>query len=164
MKLPKETTRLYFQPITTKHRSFLEVLFKRSMLPFVNQNHPIEQCMNHIRNQYITFKIGLWAVHQKTDYKAVGVAGLLLNKINHNTVIELGYAIHPDYQGEGYATEAARSCCFFGFHVHRFPKIYARTHPDNKRSISVLQNLDFQCRQEIRGAEPSLLFESTSIM
>lgn len=57
---------------------------------------------------------------------------------------ELGYWIAPDYQGEGYATEAAGLCLVHAFDELGLHKVWARTIEDNEGSKRVLEKLGFQ--------------------
>ncbi|QLH84470.1 GNAT family N-acetyltransferase [Halosimplex pelagicum] len=55
----------------------------------------------------------------------------------------LGYAVHPDYQGEGYATEAARLVVDHGFAALGLHRISATIHADNEASKRVVEKLGF---------------------
>ncbi|MGG1220290.1 GNAT family N-acetyltransferase [Priestia endophytica] len=162
MKMPRETNRLYFKAISEKYQPILETFMKCGLLPFVEKNQGVEKLITTIRQQYRSFKIGLWAVHRKKDDEVIGIAGLMLNKGENGIVIELGYAIHPHYQNQGYAKEAAKEVCLFGFNTHRFPKIVAFVPPTNKRSISVLKRLNFDFKEEIMNEIPFYSYEATS--
>ena len=54
---------------------------------------------------------------------------------------EIGYVIHPDYAGNGYATEAAREALRIGFSEWGVHRIYARVDEDNTGSTRVCQHL-----------------------
>lgn len=64
---------------------------------------------------------------------------------------ELGYVIHPDFAGHGYATEAAREALRIGFEEWGVHRIYARVDEDNIGSVRVCQHLGM--RQEGRLVE-----------
>jgi RimJ/RimL family protein N-acetyltransferase len=55
----------------------------------------------------------------------------------------LGYWIHPDHQGEGYATEAARLAVSHGFDELRLHRISAIIVADNEGSKRVVEKLGF---------------------
>jgi RimJ/RimL family protein N-acetyltransferase len=59
----------------------------------------------------------------------------------HAQAAELGYELHPDYWGQGYATEAARSLLAFGFQTLRLQRVWAECLAENTRSIHVLERL-----------------------
>lgn len=57
---------------------------------------------------------------------------------------ELGYAIHPDEEGQGYATEAAELAlqhAFDGIGLHR---VWAKVNEGNEASMRVLEKLGFE--------------------
>lgn len=53
----------------------------------------------------------------------------------------LGYAINPDYQRRGYATEAAAALINFGLTRLRFVRVYAECNAQNRASRCVLEKL-----------------------
>lgn len=55
----------------------------------------------------------------------------------------LGYWIHPDHQGEGYATEAVRRLLTHGFEELRLHRIAALIRADNVASQRVVEKLGF---------------------
>lgn len=55
----------------------------------------------------------------------------------------LGYWIHPDHQGEGYATEAARLLVDYGFRERRLHRVSATIDAPNEASIRVAEKLGF---------------------
>jgi RimJ/RimL family protein N-acetyltransferase len=82
-----------------------------------------------------------------------GVIGdVFLNKDDELAgTTELGYVIHPDFAGHGYATEAAREALRIGFEEWGVHRIYARVDEDNIGSVRVCQHLGM--RQEARLIE-----------
>jgi RimJ/RimL family protein N-acetyltransferase len=59
----------------------------------------------------------------------------------HHHRAELGYVIHPDLYGNGYATEAAGLMIRFGFGELGLHRIEATTAPDNAASQRVLEKV-----------------------
>ncbi|WEL21066.1 Acetyltransferase, RimJ family [Halorhabdus sp. BNX81] len=57
---------------------------------------------------------------------------------------ELGYYLHPDAQGNGYASDAARRLVRYGFEDHRLAKVYANVYEDNDASQAVLESVGFE--------------------
>ena len=56
------------------------------------------------------------------------------------TDIEVGWHLHPDSWGHGYATEAAQAVMDRGF-GSGLPEVVAVVYPDNHRSIAVCRRL-----------------------
>ena len=57
---------------------------------------------------------------------------------------ELGYYVHPDAQGNGYATDATRRLLAYAFTDRRLEKVYANVFADNEASKHVLESVGFQ--------------------
>lgn len=58
---------------------------------------------------------------------------------------ELGYIVHPDRAGRGYATEAAREMLRLGFEIFGMHRIIARLDARNTASARVLEHLGMRC-------------------
>jgi len=57
---------------------------------------------------------------------------------------EIGWAIHPDLWGNGYATEAARKMISFAFDELDAHRIIAISHASNRASVRVMEKLSMQ--------------------
>ena len=57
---------------------------------------------------------------------------------------EIGWSLHPDAQGKGYATEAARELLRLGFEELGLHRIVAECDPRNDGSIRVMERLDMR--------------------
>lgn len=78
---------------------------------------------------------------------------------------ELGYIIHPDYWGNGIATDIGRTIIKYGFKVLKLNRIWASTDIRNTASEIVLQKLGMKheaiLRQDIKlkdGYRDSLIY------
>jgi RimJ/RimL family protein N-acetyltransferase len=83
-------------------------------------------------------RFGCWAI-ERPDHV---VAGTLLFKPLPNGVgeVEVGWHLHPDSWGHGYATEAARAVIRRGFEAG-LPEVYAVVRPGNEPSLAVCRRL-----------------------
>src|SRR5690242_3141518 len=79
------------------------------------------------------------------------VAGTVLFKPLPNGVgeVEVGWHLHPDSWGHGYATEAARAVIARGFEAG-LPEVYAVVRPGNEASMAVCRRLGMQPLGRIR--------------
>lgn len=66
---------------------------------------------------------------------------------------ELGYLLHPDHQGFGYATEAAQEMLRVGFDILGLHRIIARAEPRNTASIRVMERLGMRHEAYFRHCE-----------
>lgn len=83
-------------------------------------------------------RFGCWAVERRDGV----VAGTLLLKPLPNGVgeVEVGWHLHPDSWGHGYATEAARAVVERAF-AAGLPEVYAVVRPGNEPSLAVCRRL-----------------------
>jgi RimJ/RimL family protein N-acetyltransferase len=66
---------------------------------------------------------------------------------------ELGFVFHPDHQGRGHATEAARAMLALGFETYRLHRIEGRAEPRNTASVRVLEKLGMRQEGHLRENE-----------
>jgi RimJ/RimL family protein N-acetyltransferase len=57
---------------------------------------------------------------------------------------ELGFMLHPDHQGHGYATEAAEAIVELAFGTYRLHRVCGRVEPRNTASVRVLERLSMR--------------------
>jgi RimJ/RimL family protein N-acetyltransferase len=83
-------------------------------------------------------RFGCWAIELSDGT----VAGTVLFKPLPNGVgeVEVGWHLHPDCWGHGYATEAARAVIERGF-ADGLPEVYAVVRPGNEASLAVCARL-----------------------
>ncbi|MCZ6835505.1 MAG: GNAT family N-acetyltransferase [Planctomycetota bacterium] len=84
---------------------------------------------------------GYWLVSLKESGQPIGQAGLMRVEIEGESCIGLGYIIHADHWGKGYATEAAKQCLEYGFNVLEMSRIIALIRPENEPSIKVAERI-----------------------
>lgn len=88
---------------------------------------------------------GIWLV---ADHEGARLGNLLLKPIPLSagerptpaTEVEIGWHLHPDAWGRGYATEAAAAVCADVF-ARGLERVVAVTHPDNTASQAVCRRL-----------------------
>ena len=86
---------------------------------------------------------GLWAVEVAGGAPFVGMVGL--HRVNPALpcapAVEVGWRLHPDHWGHGYATEAAAASLDFGFGEAGLEEIVAFTTTVNVRSQAVMERI-----------------------
>jgi RimJ/RimL family protein N-acetyltransferase len=65
---------------------------------------------------------------------------------------EIGYTVSPEYQGRGYATEAARAVVDYLFNVLGKRRIVASVDPRNAPSVAVLEKLGFKLEARVENS------------
>ncbi len=84
-------------------------------------------------------KIGFCAVVEKKSGNLIGWCGLW--RLKETDEIEVGYAIAREFQGKGFAPEAAKACLKYGFDELSLDKIVAVAFPENLASQNVMKKL-----------------------
>lgn len=88
---------------------------------------------------------GWWAVEVRVTGRVAGTVALVPvdGSREPDAPVEVAWALHPDSQGQGYATEAARGAFAHG-HTAGLAEILALTDPDNTASQAVCRRLDLE--------------------
>jgi [ribosomal protein S5]-alanine N-acetyltransferase len=91
---------------------------------------------------------GQWALEDRSTGDFIGRAGLH-NPPRHDWPgVEVGWALHPDHWGRGYATEAGERAVQYAFTALTVPEVFSLILPENARSIAVAQRLGFSFMEE----------------
>jgi [ribosomal protein S5]-alanine N-acetyltransferase len=91
---------------------------------------------------------GQWAVEERETGDFVGRAGLN-NPPRHDWPgVEVGWVLHPNYWGRGYATESGRRAVEYAFAELEVPEVFSVILPENARSVAVAQRLGFSFLEE----------------
>ncbi|MBB5873894.1 RimJ/RimL family protein N-acetyltransferase [Allocatelliglobosispora scoriae] len=88
-------------------------------------------------------RFGIWAIEVRATGEAVGTVLVIpMPGMGGATTedIEVGWHLHPDAWGNGYATEAARSAVDRAF-AAGVPEIFAVVRPGNAPSVAVTRRL-----------------------
>jgi RimJ/RimL family protein N-acetyltransferase len=76
---------------------------------------------------------------------AIDLDGTLIGTVNvavgESRQGDLGFMLHPDHQGHGYATEAASAMLEFAFGSYDLHRVSASVEPRNAASVRVLERL-----------------------
>lgn len=103
---------------------------------------------SYIECMYRFFGYGMWLVFEKKTGKLIGRAGIE-HREELNGELELGYAIHPDYQRKGYATEVCRAIIEYAFCELDFEEICCLIEKENLASIHFAEQLGFHFQKEM---------------
>lgn len=84
-----------------------------------------------------------WGVALKGASQLIGTA-CIWNIKKENFRAEIGYTLHPDFQGKGYMTEAMKTVINFGYEKLHLHSLEAHVHAKNLASIQLLKRLHFE--------------------
>ncbi|WP_093291757.1 GNAT family N-acetyltransferase [Thermoactinomyces sp. DSM 45892] len=144
-----ETERLVLRFQTIRDAEFiLELLNDPSWLKFIGDRgvRTIEDAKNFILNgpvrMYKELGLGFLLVERKEDQAPIGICGLMKRESLED--IDIGFAFLPQYQGQGYAYEAATRVMTYGKDSLGLNRIVAITKQGNHHSIKLLEKLGLQ--------------------
>lgn len=94
-----------------------------------------------IRQQYIDYGIGRWAIVDKETKEFAGWGGLkfrtdLVN--GHSNYYDIGYRLLRRFWGQGLATESAKATLKYAFGTLKLDAVYAMAHVENLGSRNAL--------------------------
>ena len=75
----------------------------------------------------------------KTEHKLIG--HMIFHPWFAPQTYEIGWVLHPAYQGKGYATEAAHALLQYGFETLKLHRLIATCQPENLASSRVMEKL-----------------------
>ena len=87
---------------------------------------------------YREHNFGMYKVALR-DGRPIGLCGLVKRDFLED--VDIGYALLPEYRGQGYALEAAREVMDFARNELRLPRILAIVSPANVPSIRLLEKI-----------------------
>jgi [ribosomal protein S5]-alanine N-acetyltransferase len=161
MSLILTTERLQLQPCQLDDLAFLHSLWTTDRIRyflFDDRTITEDEARSFVEGSLTSFEqchYGLWLVYLLD--RCIGFAGLLQGEDAPSLI----YGIHPDFWGQGYATEAARAVLNYGLDTLTLPKVKADVDEPNAASVRVLQKLPMrQVERVLVNDRPLLFFES----
>jgi len=97
---------------------------------------------DRIQGPHRVFGYGMCVVQRKEDGSLVGLCGLV--KREFLTHPDLGFALLPEFAGQGYAAEAAHSIIAAAESRWRIAQLNAITNLGNHRAVRLLERLGFK--------------------
>lgn len=150
-----ETKRLVLKTFDTGDAAFIYVLLNTpSWLQFIGDRNirSLEDAKNYLENgpleSYKKNGFGLWKVELKGSHIPIGMCGLI--KREGLEFADIGFALLPEYAGNGYAYEVASATMHYAKGELNIPDIVAITSEDNLHSIRLLNKLGLFYNRPVR--------------
>lgn len=147
---PEITTVRLLLRQTTKNDAN-EILFLRSnkqVNKFIKREAPkdlkdAEAFLNKISKSLEKGEVIYWGIYLQNVPKLIGTI-CLWNFSTETKKAEIGYDLHPDFQGLGFMSEALKAVLDYGFNNLQLDTIEAFTHFKNENSIKLLEKNSFK--------------------
>jgi ribosomal-protein-alanine N-acetyltransferase len=98
--------------------------------------------IDQIRSRGSNNELLYWAITQKRDSKLIGTI-VFWNISKEDHTAEIGFELHPDFQGRGLMREAVDKVVAFGLNDLQLKAIEAYPEAANEKSIPLLQKANF---------------------
>ena len=160
LPLPLTTARLTLRPYEAGDFEAIHDLFSREdvcrYLPWepMDRDQARAKLVQRLTQDHLETDgdpLVLAAVEQATG-RTIGELMLRLESV-HNRQGEIGWSFHPDVQGRGLATEAAREVLRLGFEVVGLHRIMAGCDARNEASLRVMERLGMRREAFLIDAE-----------
>ena len=150
-----KTQRLSIRPFTLDDAPFiLRLLNEPSFIENIADRgiRDLEGARKYLRDgplaSYAAHGFGLWRVGLLDSDSAIGMAALL--KRDFLDAIDIGYALLPEYCGEGYAFEATSAVLAHAREQLGAKRVVAIVSEHNQSSIRLLEKLGFTADGTVR--------------
>lgn len=156
------TERLQLEPLTASDLPVLHALLTDpSVRQYLcdDQVIPVSEAANILETALGTFAkegYGLWLVYPIGQLEAVGFVGLY--GFFSEAQPQLLYALRPQYQGQGFATEASRRIVQYAFDALGYAYLEASCDVPNVASVRVMERLGMERLKEERIDDKALVW------
>jgi RimJ/RimL family protein N-acetyltransferase len=161
-----QTPRLTLRELTPDDAPFmLELLNSPGWLTYIGDRnvHNVADAKKYLEERtipsYQKHNFGFYAVELRDAQVVIGTCGIAQRDFLHDP--DIGFAFLPEYNGQGYALEAAQAVMEFAQQDLGIQRILAFTLPINKPSIRLLEKIGLRSTGTIQipdDPEELLLF------
>lgn len=165
IKMPPKfsTPRLFLDIIIEDDHDFiLSLVNTKGWLQFIGDRnvHSKDDSIKYIKRIKNTPDLFYWLVRLKDSKNPIGIISFL--KRSYLEHFDIGFAFLPNFNGHGYAYEAAKKVLSVASKKAEYSPILATTVPQNVRSIKLLAKLGLHFIKEIEVQNEMLHIYSNS--
>ena len=164
MQSPINTERLTLNVVTEGDHEFMRALVNtKGWIQFIGDRnvHSKDDAIAYIKRINATQNLTYWVVRLKDTFTPIGVISFIKRKYLDN--FDIGFAFLPEFNGHGYAYEAAREVLLKLSTIPEYATVLATTIPGNVNSIKLLNKLGLHFEKEIEVDNEKLNLYSNAI-
>lgn len=153
-----ETDRLLLRPQTMEDWPAYAGLMMSDHAVFMEGPHTLPDAWGmfcHDLAQWHLLGVGALMIEERESGKCLGQVG-----INHGPLFpehELGWLVYPEFEGKGYASEAALALRDWGFEVRGLATLVSHIDPENTRSRKLAERLGAELEVDPERPGPDVL-------
>ena len=132
------------------HDFIISILNTEGWIKFIGDRdvHSKEDALAYINKIMSNPNIFYWVARIKENNQPIGILSFIKRAyLDH---FDIGFAFLPEFNGQGYASEAAKELLLIAGNASYYP-ILATTIPQNQPSIKLLTRLGFCFEKEIEA-------------
>lgn len=151
------TDRLHLNLLTVEDHDFIfSLVNSKGWIEFIGDKnvHSQDDAIAYIQKILSNEAIAYWVVTVKDTNVPTGLITLI--KRTYLDHYDIGFAFLPDYQGSGYAHEAAQAVLSMAATIPLFNPMLATLLPSNTKSIKLLHKLGLRFDKEIEVEQVKL--------
>lgn len=152
-----DTIRLFMTKLTDKDAPFiLELINSEGWKKFIGERNinTLEEAEAYIKKIADSQNITYWVIYRKADHSAIGIITFI--KREHLAHHDIGFALLPQFTGQGYAMEACQPILHIVHKTFSLKSILATVKPENTSSIRLLEKLGFSVDETNGNNTPEL--------
>ena len=160
-----KTDRLFLSKATLEDAPFIfELLNSPNWIEFIGDREINDlldaevYIQNALLNSYKSNGFGMYKITEKASARPLGLCGLLKRDYLDNP--DIGFAILPEFEGNGFTTEAAIAVIEFSKSKLGINTITAITTEKNTNSQNVITKIGLEFVEKIKPEEEELLLYS----
>ncbi|MFS0654414.1 GNAT family N-acetyltransferase [Bacillus sp. 179-C3.3 HS] len=136
-----ETERLTLRTMNDNDAPFLYDMFQDKEVmkyyPSLKDKQQTREWIKWNEKNDRMYHTSLWIIENKETKEPLGQSGIVLQNIEGQIELEIGYMLKRSVWGNGYATEAAKGCLSYGFNELKVRRMVSLIRPENEASIQV---------------------------
>ena len=158
------TNRLFLDLLTEEDYNFIiSIVNTKGWIEFIGDRnvHSKEDALAYIKKILSSQNLYYWVVRIKNGNTPIGIISFMKREYLEN--FDIGFAFLPEFNGYGYAYEAAKEILSMVSANQEYHPILATTIPGNVNSIKLLVKLGLHFEKELEADNEKLLIYSNSI-
>jgi ribosomal-protein-alanine N-acetyltransferase len=148
-----ETEHLLFRPLMLSDLDDLAALYADAeVMRFLGgprSKEEVQYILNRYIREYEIYGHSFFATIEKSDQRFIGQCGLLMQEVEGQPEVELGYVLAPQYWQRGLALEGTQALKDYGLQQLGLPRLISLIPPENTASIHIAEKIGMHYERDV---------------